>query len=66
MGERVFKVSPFILWRKRPQSGKCLGENVLRPSRAAAWISYLDACEGSILQFVWDLSTSVGKQIVDR
>lgn len=30
------------------------GENGLRPSRAAAWISNLDACEGSIIQFVWD------------
>lgn len=29
--------------------GKGFGLDGLRPSRAAAWISYLDACEGSIL-----------------
>lgn len=34
--------------------GRGGGGNGLRPSRAAAWISNLDACEGSIIQFVWD------------
>lgn len=36
------------------------GLNGLRPSRAAAWISNLDVCEGSILlEFVNEISSYI-------
>lgn len=43
------------------------GLNGLRPSRAAAWISNLDVCEGSILfEFVNEISSYIRREFVNR